>query len=140
MLHCPTFHAPMHAAMPLVATFHDLAVLRVPRCFNRWSRLYGAHVLERVARSLAAVIAVSEFTRDELVELLGVREERDPRRSQRRRPAVHARRARQHRASTSSPSPRSSRARTSTASSRRSSAPTSSGCELRVVELRAGAT
>ena len=33
-------------------------------------------MLERVARSLAAVIAVSEFTRDELVELLGVREER----------------------------------------------------------------
>ena len=76
VLHCPTFHAPMHAAMPLVATFHDVAVLRVPAAFNRWSRIYGAHMLERVARSLAAVIAVSEFTRDELVELLGVREER----------------------------------------------------------------
>jgi glycosyltransferase involved in cell wall biosynthesis len=76
VLHCPTFHAPLHAAMPLVATFHDLAVLRLPAAFNRWSRLYGAHVLERVARSLSAVIAVSEFTRDELVELLGVPEGR----------------------------------------------------------------
>jgi glycosyltransferase involved in cell wall biosynthesis len=76
VLHCPTFHAPTHAAMPLVATFHDLAVLRLPDAFNRWSRLYGAHVLERVARSLSALIAVSEFTRDELVELLGVPERR----------------------------------------------------------------
>ena len=59
-----------------MATFHDLAVLRMPRCFNRWSRVYGRHVLRHVARACTAIIAVSEFTRREVIELLGVREER----------------------------------------------------------------
>ena len=76
VLHCTTFRAPLTGSTPMVATFHDLAVLRMPRCFNRWSRVYGRHVLQHVARACTAIIAVSEFTRREVIELLGVREER----------------------------------------------------------------
>ena len=39
LLHCPTFRAPLRAAgLPVVATVHDLAVLREPGWFPAWSR------------------------------------------------------------------------------------------------------
>jgi len=76
VLHCPTFRAPLRSPLPLVVTVHDLAVLRHPEAFNRWARNYGRLTLPQVARSAAAVIAVSEFTKGEVVELLGVAPER----------------------------------------------------------------
>ena len=53
---------------------HDLAVLREPRWFNRWTRSYSAFAVPRVARAATRVIAISEFTKRELVELLGTPE------------------------------------------------------------------
>jgi glycosyltransferase involved in cell wall biosynthesis len=76
VLHCPTYRGPVRSTVPLVVTVHDLAVLRHPHAFNRWSRLYGPRVVPRVLRAARRVIAVSEFTRRELVELLAVPEER----------------------------------------------------------------
>jgi glycosyltransferase involved in cell wall biosynthesis len=46
--------------------------LRHPEAFNRWSRLYGPRLIPRVLRAARRVIAVSEFTRRELVELLRI--------------------------------------------------------------------
>jgi glycosyltransferase involved in cell wall biosynthesis len=57
-------------------TVHDLAVLRHPDAFNRWTRTYSPRVVPRVLRRADRVIAVSEFTRRELVELLRVPEEK----------------------------------------------------------------
>jgi glycosyltransferase involved in cell wall biosynthesis len=76
LLHCPTFRAPVRSSVPLVVTVHDLAVLRFPEAFNRWTRGYSRLAVPRVVRAAAAIIAVSEFTRRELVELLDAREER----------------------------------------------------------------
>jgi glycosyltransferase involved in cell wall biosynthesis len=76
VLHCPTFRAPVRAPVPLVVTFHDLAVLRHPELFNRWSRSYGRTVLPQVAKHAAKLIAVSEFTAQELVDLLGASEDK----------------------------------------------------------------
>ena len=59
-----------------MVTVHDLAVLRHPGTFNQWTRRYSRLAVPRVARAARRVIAVSEFTRRELVELLGVPEER----------------------------------------------------------------
>jgi glycosyltransferase involved in cell wall biosynthesis len=72
VLHCPTFRAPLRSPVPLVVTFHDLAVLRHPEAFNRWTRRYSALMLPRVARAAAAIVAVSEFTKRELIDLLAV--------------------------------------------------------------------
>lgn len=72
VLHCPTFRAPVRSPVPLVATFHDLAVLRQPQAFNAWTRRYSALTLPRIARAASAIIAVSEFTKSEVVSLLGV--------------------------------------------------------------------
>ena len=76
VLHCPSYRAPFRARTPLVVTVHDLALLRHPDVFNRWSRGYGRFAVPRVVRAASLVIAVSEFTRDELVELLAVNPER----------------------------------------------------------------
>jgi glycosyltransferase involved in cell wall biosynthesis len=72
VLHCPTYRGPLSSAKPLVVTVHDLAVLRHPETFNRWTRTYSPRVVPRVLRAARLVIAVSEFTRRELVELLAV--------------------------------------------------------------------
>jgi glycosyltransferase involved in cell wall biosynthesis len=72
VLHCPTHRGPLRSSRPLVITVHDLAVLRHPDAFNRWTRTYSPHVVPRVLRAARRVIAVSDFTRRELVDLLGV--------------------------------------------------------------------
>jgi glycosyltransferase involved in cell wall biosynthesis len=51
---------------------HDLAVLRHPEWFNRWTRTYSRLAVPRVVGAASRVIAVSEFTRRELVERLRV--------------------------------------------------------------------
>jgi len=72
VLHCPTQRAPVRSSVPLVVTFHDLAVLRHPETFNRWTRSYSRLALPRVARAARRLIAVSEFTKRELLDLLDV--------------------------------------------------------------------
>jgi glycosyltransferase involved in cell wall biosynthesis len=59
-----------------VLTVHDLAVLRHPGTFPRWHRLYGSAGLHRVLRAADALVAVSAFTKDEVVALAGVPVER----------------------------------------------------------------
>jgi glycosyltransferase involved in cell wall biosynthesis len=76
VLHCPTVRAPVRSAVPLVVTVHDLAALRHPETFNAWTRHYTRVALPRVVSAATRVIAVSEFTRRELVELLAVPDEK----------------------------------------------------------------
>jgi glycosyltransferase involved in cell wall biosynthesis len=72
VLHCPTFRGPPRARVPLVVTVHDLAVLRHPEWFNRWTHGYSRLAVPRVVRAADRVIAVSEATRRDVQELLGV--------------------------------------------------------------------
>jgi glycosyltransferase involved in cell wall biosynthesis len=76
LLHCPTYRGPVRPRRPLVVTVHDLAVLRHPETFNRWTRTYSPRVVPRVLRAARRVIAVSEFTRRELAEVLDVPDEK----------------------------------------------------------------
>ena len=76
VLHCTTFRGPLRASVPFTVTLHDLALLRHPELFPRWHRLSGRAGLGRVARAADRVLAVSEFTKRETVELLGVPAER----------------------------------------------------------------
>jgi glycosyltransferase involved in cell wall biosynthesis len=72
ILHCPTFRGPAGGSVPVVLTVHDLAVLRAPEAFPRWHRLYGRAGLQRVLEAADAVVAVSEFTRGEVVDLVSI--------------------------------------------------------------------
>ena len=76
LLHCPTYRAPVRSSLPLVVTVHDLAVFRHPEAFNLWTRTYSPRVVPRVLAEAQRIIAVSEFTRRELVELLRVPDEK----------------------------------------------------------------
>jgi glycosyltransferase involved in cell wall biosynthesis len=76
VLHCTTFRGPVGGRVPTVLTVHDLAILRAPEAFPRWHRLYGRVGLTRVLRGADAVVAVSELTKSETVELAGVPAER----------------------------------------------------------------
>ena len=76
VLHCPTFRGPFRATAPLVVTVHDLAVLRRPEWFNRWTATYSRLAVPRVLAAASRVIAVSETTKRDVVELTGVAPER----------------------------------------------------------------
>jgi glycosyltransferase involved in cell wall biosynthesis len=75
VLHCTSVRAPIRSPVPLVVSIHDLALLRYPQAFNRWTRTYSAVALPRVARAADAIITGSEFARGEVIELLGTRSE-----------------------------------------------------------------
>src|SRR5262249_53569921 len=74
LLHCPSFRGPFAPKVPLVVTVHDLAVLHEPAWFNRWTRSYSRFAVPRVVRAASRIIAVSEFTKRDLVETLGTPE------------------------------------------------------------------
>ena len=76
VLHCTTFRGPRNASVPTVLTVHDLAILRFPDAFPRWHRLYGKAGLARVLRAADAIVAVSEFTKEETTALAHVPAER----------------------------------------------------------------
>ena len=54
VLHCPSFRGPLRSSVPLVVTVHDLAVLRHPDAFNRWTRTYSRALVPRVVRAARA--------------------------------------------------------------------------------------
>ncbi|MGZ4333397.1 MAG: glycosyltransferase family 4 protein [Gaiellaceae bacterium] len=76
VLHCTTFRAPLRAPVPVVVTVHDLAAIRFPELFTAWTRLYARTLLRTVLRSATRVLAVSEFTKRDVMALAGVPEER----------------------------------------------------------------
>ncbi|HEY0416561.1 MAG TPA: glycosyltransferase family 1 protein [Gaiellaceae bacterium] len=76
VLHCTTFRAPIRAPVPVVVTVHDLAAIRFPELFTTWTRLYARTLLVPVLRAATRVLAVSEFTKRDVVEVAGVPAER----------------------------------------------------------------
>jgi glycosyltransferase involved in cell wall biosynthesis len=72
VLHCSTMRVPVRARPAVVATVHDVAVLRYPEAFPHWHQHTGRLALRQAVRTADAIVAVSVFTRDELAEILGV--------------------------------------------------------------------
>jgi hypothetical protein len=130
VLHCTARLGPLRSSVPLVLTLNDLAVLRRPETFNRWTRSYSRLLLPRLARAATRVIAVSEFTAREAIELLGV-DEQHVRVIPHGVEAPFTPQARGPTGSTCSQPGRSSRGRTSAGSPRQHGSPASS-CESRV--------
>ena len=55
VLHCPTYYGPLWPRVPTVVTVHDLAVLRRPEWFPRWTRTYAPRVVPRMIRAATRV-------------------------------------------------------------------------------------
>lgn len=73
-LHSPHYNAPLGFNGNLVVTVHDLIHLRYPP--SRTAYFYARTMLTAVCKKARAIIAVSEATRRDLVELLGVSEKK----------------------------------------------------------------
>jgi glycosyltransferase involved in cell wall biosynthesis len=72
----PNATAPFLTRTPYVVTLHDASLLRHPEWHPRARLLSMRSLLPRVAKRAALVLTDSAFTRDELVELLGLSPER----------------------------------------------------------------
>ncbi len=72
LFHSPDFTLPPTWGCPTVLTVHDLAFLRVPECAYPTLRAYLERVVPRSAKRATRIIAVSESTRHDVVELLGI--------------------------------------------------------------------
>lgn len=75
VLHSPDFIPPLRRPCPAVITVHDLAFLRFPAILDAAARRYYGQIHNAVAGA-DAIIAVSEATRADIVELLHVSPER----------------------------------------------------------------
>lgn len=71
VLHCPDFVAPRYRPCPAVVTIHDLAFIHYPDILDADGQRYYNQVRTSVWHA-DAVIAVSEATRNDISQLLGV--------------------------------------------------------------------
>jgi glycosyltransferase involved in cell wall biosynthesis len=81
LTHADVFHgvlniAPLACPVPSVITIHDLAFLSFPQTFRRVNRSYLTWATRLSARRAARILAVSQFTKQEIVRLLGIAPER----------------------------------------------------------------
>ncbi len=71
VLHCPDFIAPHHRPFPAVVTIHDLAFLRFPEILDDAARAFYGQVHASCLHA-QGIIAVSQSTRQDMVELLQI--------------------------------------------------------------------
>lgn len=76
VLHAPVNVLPLRLPCPGVVTIHDLAFLRLPECFRPARRHYQHYFARQSARRASVVIAVSENTRQDMIECWGIPAER----------------------------------------------------------------
>ncbi len=72
----PNYLAPLASPCPYVTVVHDLAIYRTPQFFTLGKRAVMGPLLPLVAQGAAAVATVSEASRADVRQLLGVPDER----------------------------------------------------------------
>jgi glycosyltransferase involved in cell wall biosynthesis len=72
LVHCPGEVAPLRLSRPLVLTVHDVLPWRFPELFSRTNAARQKLLVSRAARRASRIMVGSEYTRREVVELLGV--------------------------------------------------------------------
>lgn len=76
LLHALAFAGPLAISIPWIVTIYDLSFMRYPDSFNPLNRIYLTWAVRHAARRADALIAISESTKRDLVELVGARPER----------------------------------------------------------------
>lgn len=72
LFHAPHYVFPFGLKLPLVVTVHDLIHLKFPQYFSTHKRAYARWMFRRVGRKARMILAVSECTRKDLIEILGL--------------------------------------------------------------------
>lgn len=75
VFHSPDFIPALHARGPAVITIHDLGFLIYPHFLTKDAAKYYGQI-DRAVRRADGIIAVSQSTRNDLVRLLGVRDDK----------------------------------------------------------------
>jgi glycosyltransferase involved in cell wall biosynthesis len=76
IFHSPFFHAPKMKKAKLVLTVHDLRLYRYPETYNPLRYLFLKRAVKDAIRRADRIISISEFTKQEIVELCGVAPEK----------------------------------------------------------------
>ncbi|HUY76127.1 MAG TPA: glycosyltransferase family 1 protein [Ktedonobacterales bacterium] len=77
LMHIPHFAPPLRTyGIPVVVTIHDVINLRLPLYRARATSQVYASLVARAARGATAIIAVSEYSKRDIIELIGVPAER----------------------------------------------------------------
>ncbi len=76
ILHEPNFISPLITGCPVVVSILDIAVLKMPDYFSRWFRNYARLLLPRSAHSASRILTISEYSKQEIVNVLGIPEEK----------------------------------------------------------------
>ncbi len=71
LLHALAFAGPLTVSIPWIATVYDLSFIRYPQSFNTANRLYLTWAVRDSLRRADRVIAISESTKRDLVEMFG---------------------------------------------------------------------
>ena len=69
VVHAPAFLAPARCRLPVVVSILDLYVLRQPSAFRAWHAGFTRVMLPRIVERADRIIAISRFTKRELLEL-----------------------------------------------------------------------
>ncbi len=72
LLHALAFVAPIAAPCPFVVTVYDLSFLRYPEAFRPFNRWYLSRFTAHSVKRARAVITISESTRQDVINFLGV--------------------------------------------------------------------
>jgi glycosyltransferase involved in cell wall biosynthesis len=76
LLHAPVNIGPLMAPCPLIVTVHDLSFRHFPHLFRPARRLYQEKLTRATVQRAASVIAVSQSTRDDIVQSMDIPLER----------------------------------------------------------------
>ncbi len=76
LLHALAFAAPVAAPVPFITTIYDLSFIRYPEAFRPHNRWYLRTFTKHSARRAKAIIAISESTRQDVIQAFGVSPEK----------------------------------------------------------------
>jgi glycosyltransferase involved in cell wall biosynthesis len=76
LFHSPDFVLPPVRHTPAILTVHDLSFLRVPECYLPTFRRYLEGAVTRAVRRAGCILADSQCTRSDLIQLMNVEPER----------------------------------------------------------------
>jgi glycosyltransferase involved in cell wall biosynthesis len=76
LLHALAFAGPLAISIPWIVTIYDLSFMRYPDSFHPLNRIYLTWAVRNAAQRANHLIAISESTKRDLVELVGARPER----------------------------------------------------------------
>jgi len=72
LFHEPSFVAPVFKRCPMVTTVYDIAHLYFPFCYTRRTRAYLNRLLPRSIRQSDLLIAISESTKNDIIDHFGI--------------------------------------------------------------------